>query len=664
MKSSSSFVESKFKVPIYPFINNNNKPPLMNLKNKIKELQIKTRNNSNKKILHKSNSFSGKCMTENNDKEILYQKNIQLKTELNKIRKELTKIKSDNLKKDNEINKKVNLINSVYEIKENQFNFNIDEESKIEKENQVYDKCLHSNLIYKLKKQYIQLKKEMEKKDNDISLLKKNIKNSRINELILENTSLFNEFNQLKNSYGQLIHKNNNLYIKTKNFNDVENDYSKQHFIILKLQDSLEKITEENSNLKNENASFKTKIQTLNNENKKVNKKIIELEEQIKILSQEKKELEDKNYILNSQMSIPFPNLNNEKLSSHNSNNSSNGIKNAQITEITYILIKNFEAKKITKEDALNKIFKEILDNLNGENQVEKSSLVNDFTIKICDLINCNNEIDKSKISYLIEILLSSSNNELGKFMENFLQLIDSIKYYDLNDEKRLNEKIRNSLIQYKDYFIQNYKKDYISFFSFRALLNKKNIILDDESVEYLIYRMKKDCKTNNNTNQSIFDLCFKTVNNILNNIDESDIQNDEKNKNEHKENQINNDINNNNLINNKSKQNNYNNNNTNKPMENNYINSLIQDNFNQNEIITEENIKEDNLNKNTNLNENISNITNENFIIEENTNEIQEINSPKTEMQEIQNENEKEKSNDDKSDILQVSVEKIEDDI
>ena len=59
MKSSSSFVESKFKVPIYPFINNNNKPPLMNLKNKIKELQIKTRNNSNKKILHKSNSFSG-----------------------------------------------------------------------------------------------------------------------------------------------------------------------------------------------------------------------------------------------------------------------------------------------------------------------------------------------------------------------------------------------------------------------------------------------------------------------------------------------------------------------------------------------------------------------------------------------------------------------------
>ena len=661
MKNSSSFIETKFKIPVYPFISSN-KPPLMNLKTKLKELQIKTRNNSNKKGLVKSNSFSGKCMTESNDKEILYQKNIQLKTELNKIRKELTKIKSDNLKKDNEINKKVNLINSVYEIKENQFNFNIDEESKIEKENQVYDKCLHSNLIYKLKKQYIQLKKEMERKDNDISLLKKNIKNSRINELIVENTNLFNEFNQLKNSYGQLIHKNNNLHIKTKNFNDVENDYSKQHFIILKLQDSLEKITEENSNLKNENTSFKHKIQNLNNENKKVNKKIIELEEQIKILMQEKKELEDKNYILNSQMSIPFPNFNNEKISSHNSNNSSNGVKNAQITEITYILIKNFEAKKITKEDALNKIFKETLDNLNGENQVEKSSLVNDFTIRICNLINCNNEIEKSKISYLIEILLSSSNNELGKFMENFLQLIDSIKYYDLNDEKRLNDKIRNSLGQYKDYFIQNYKKDCISFFSFRALLNKQNIMLDDESVEYLIYRMKKDCKTNNNSNQSIFDLYFKTVTNIINNIEETD------DLNENKENQNNNDIENNKQINNNTtEQKNNNNKNKNKPMENNYINTPIDDNLNQNEIIPEENIKEnksheDNLNKNSNINENENNLLTDNFIIEENTNEIQDINSPKTELQEIQNDNLK--SNEDRSDILQVSIEKIEDDI
>ena len=656
MKNSSSFIETKFKIPVYPFISSN-KPPLMNLKTKLKELQIKTRNNSNKKGLVKSNSFSGKCMTESNDKEILYQKNIQLKTELNKIRKELTKIKSDNLKKDNEINKKVNLINSVYEIKENQFNFNIDEESKIEKENQVYDKCLHSNLIYKLKKQYIQLKKEMERKDNDISLLKKNIKNSRINELIVENTNLFNEFNQLKNSYGQLIHKNNNLHIKTKNFNDVENDYSKQHFIILKLQDSLEKITEENSNLKNENTSFKHKIQNLNNENKKVNKKIIELEEQIKILMQEKKELEDKNYILNSQMSIPFPNFNNEKISSHNSNNSSNGVKNAQITEITYILIKNFEAKKITKEDALNKIFKETLDNLNGENQVEKSSLVNDFTIRICNLINCNNEIEKSKISYLIEILLSSSNNELGKFMENFLQLIDSIKYYDLNEEKRLNDKIRNSLGQYKDYFIQNYKKDYISFFSFRALF-----MLDDESVEYLIYRMKKDCKINNNSNQSIFDLYFKTVTNIINNIEETD------DLNENKENQNNNDIENNKQINNNTtEQKNNNNKNKNKPMENNYINTPIDDNFNQNEIIPEENIKEnksheDNLNKNSNINENENNLLTDNFIIEENTNEIQDINSPKTELQEIQNDNLK--SNEDRSDILQVSIEKIEDDI
>ena len=625
MKSSSSFVESKFKVPIYPFINNNNKPPLMNLKNKIKELQIKTRNNSNKKILHKSNSFSGKCMTENNDKEILYQKNIKLKTELNKIRKELTKIKSDNLKKDNEISKKENLINSAFEIKEDQFNFNIDEESKIEKENEVYDKCLHSNLIYKLKKQYAQLKKEMEKKDNDILLLKKNIKNSRLNELIVENTNLFNEFKQVKNSYIQLIHKNNNLLIKTKNFNDVENDYSKQHFIIIKLQDNLDRTNEENLNLKNENSILKNKIKNLNNENKKTSKKINEMEEQIQNLLLEKKELEEKNNLLNSQIKTPFDNMNNinEKISSHSSNKSVNEAKNAQITEITYILIKNFESRKLTKEEAFNKIFKETLDNLNEEIQVEKSTLVNYFTLKICELINCiNNEIDKNKIAYLIETLLSSSNNELAKFMENFLQLFESIKYYNINEEKRLSNKIRNSLKQYKDYFNQNYKKNYISFFSFRTLLNKQNIILEDECVEYLIYRMKKDCKDNYSTNKSMFDLCFKTVNNILNNIDETMDINEEKNENE---------INKNNKISN-------------------------EDN---NEINQENNINDNHNNENEN-----HNLTNQNFIIEENSNN--EVNNfHQNETQEFPNESlDNDKSNEDKSDILQVSVEKIEEDL
>ncbi len=532
MKNEES-ESNKIKIPIYSFMNNSSQLPMINMRNKLKELQLNGRfkNNSKKKNLKKSNSFCGNCKPENiNDKESLYEKNIQLKNELNQFKKELIKIKTENIKKDNEINKKENLINSTFEIKEEQYNFNI-EEIKTDKENENSEKCLHINLINKLKKQYYDLKKEFDNKDNDVYLLKKNIKNSRLNELIVENSVILQELNKLKSLYNHQINENNNLNIKKKTVKEIETNISKQHFIIMNLQENLTKSNEENSNLKNENSSLKSKYKRILNEHKENNEKVHKMEEQIRNLMLEKKELEDKNYLLTSQININLrkDNIKN-KISSFKSDSSINGAKNAQITEITYILIKNFEARKITKDEALNKIFKTVIDNLYGESQVEKSGLVVNFTDKICEVIQINNnEIDRNKIYYLIESLLTTSNNELGKFMENFLQLFDSIKYYNADDDKRLTKKIKNNLEKYKNYLNQNYKKDFISFFSFRILLNKQNIFLDDETVEYLIYRMKKDCKNNNNN--SMFDLCYKTLIDIINNEEnenEKVVQNDQ----------------------------------------------------------------------------------------------------------------------------------------
>ena len=535
MKSEESD-NQKVKIPFNPFMNNSNQLPMINMRNKLKDIQLNERfkNNSKKKFLKKSNSFCGNCKPENvNDKESLYEKNIELKNELTQVRRELIKIKSENIKKEQEINKKENLINSTFEIKEEQYNLN-NEEIKIDKENENNEKCLHTNLINKLKKQYNDLKKEFENKDNDLYLLKKNIKNSRLNELIVENSIILQELNKLKNLYNHQIKESDNLNIKKKTIKEIETNISKQHYIIMNLQENLTKSNEENSNLKNENSTLKSKYKRISNECKENNEKIHKMEEQIRNLMLEKKELEDKNYLLTSQINI---NIQNEKLknkiSTFKSDSSLNGVKNAQITEITYILIKNFEARKITKDEALTKIFKSVIDNLYGESQVEKTGLVENFTDKICDIIQCNNnEIDRNKIYYLIETLLTTSNNELGKFMENFLQLFDSIKYYNVNDDKRLSKKIKNDLEKYKSYLNQNYKKDFISFFSFRILLNKQNIFLDDETVEYLIYRMKKDCKNNNNN--SMFDLCYKTLIDIINNEEnENVIQNNQVNNND-----------------------------------------------------------------------------------------------------------------------------------
>ena len=492
----------------------------------------------NKNNLIKSNSFCGnsKPIYDNflRDKETLYEKNLQLRSELFQVRKELFKIKSENKKKENLINKKENIINSTFDINEDHYDIII-EESKMQNnnDNENNNKCLHLKLINKLKKQYNELKKEFENKDKDIYFLKQNIKNSRLNELIIENSIILKELNKLNNLYNHQIEENNNLNLKKNTIKEIEINISKQHYIILNLQKNINQSNEENSNLKKENTTLKSEYKQKLNKYKENNERINKIEEEIRNIILEKEILKEKNNILKNQINNLNIENNKEKITSNKSISSINGVKNAQITEITYILIKNFEAKKIRKEEALDKIFKSVIDNLYGESQVEKSGLVENFTDKICDLINCNNnEIDRNKIYYLIETLLTTSNNELGKFMENFLQLFDSIKYYNVNDDKRLSKKIKNDLEKYKSYLNQNYKKDFISFFSFRILLNKQNIFLDDETVEYLIYRMKKDCKNNNNN--SMFDLCYKTLIDIINNEEnENVIQNNQVNNND-----------------------------------------------------------------------------------------------------------------------------------
>ena len=60
--------------------------------------------------------------------------------------------------------------------------------------------------------------------------------------------------------------------------------------------------------------------------------------------------------------------------------------------ELTYILIKNLEAKGITKEEVINKIIKETLEKFKQTHIIEKENLNELFTNKIQSLINNTNK--------------------------------------------------------------------------------------------------------------------------------------------------------------------------------------------------------------------------------------------------------------------------------
>ena len=581
-----------------------------NISNQInkKDLYIQDSTDASLILNTKNRANSKKDKSSYHDAETLYEININLKREINKLKKEIMLIKAEIQRKDNELIKKDKLLQTAFDkgiddnIEINTFLNNNDNNNLfLEKD------IKKNNYITKFRKQYNELKNKYNEKIEEISELKKNIKTTKLNELKIQNKETFKEFNKLKELYSNIFEENKINLEKIKKLNDTENELNEKNLIILQLQESL-KLSSTN-NIKNENEIEKLKkiINRLQNENQILQNKLKSLFEHYN----KKNELKESNPInnifeLNEELSLhpkkikngitfnntnrsylhinkinieryennkrkmsnisPLSNkyLNESKDSSNkkkdnNINNKVNLINNNlnkdeneknfnnndeeenisnkneklenkngnnDTSQTMYILIKNFEIMEISREDALTLIIKPILNDISNEKQIKNETLINMFTNKISSLINCsNNNNDINSISNLINSLLSESHNDLFDFIKSFLEIFDNIKIYKDNTKEgnEIIKRINEALNKYKEYFINAYNNEYISFIYFRSLLNDKNIILDDEDIEYLIYIMKKDCnkeKQNLNQNENNLDK--------QNNINEEKIEKNE----------------------------------------------------------------------------------------------------------------------------------------
>ena len=583
-----------------------------NISNQInkKDLYIQDSTDASLILNTKNRANSKKDKSSYHDAETLYEININLKREINKLKKEIMLIKAEIQRKDNELIKKDKLLQTAFDkgiddnIEINTFLNNNDNNNLfLEKD------IKKNNYITKFRKQYNELKNKYNEKIEEISELKKNIKTTKLNELKIQNKETFKEFNKLKELYTNIFEENKINLEKIKKLNDTENELNEKNSIILQLQESLklsstnnikneneiEKLKKIINRLQNENQILQNKLKTLfehynkKNELKESNpiNNIFELNEELslhpkkikngitfnntnrsylhinkinieryennkrkmsnisplsnKYLNESKDSSnKKKDNSINNKVNLINNNLNkddNEKNFNNNDEEENISNKNEKLenkngnndtSQTMYILIKNFEIMEISREDALTLIIKPILNDISNEKQIKNETLINMFTNKISSLINCsNNNNDINSISNLINSLLSESHNDLFDFIKSFLEIFDNIKIYKDNTKEgnEIIKRINEALNKYKEYFINAYNNEYISFIYFRSLLNDKNIILDDEDIEYLIYLMKKDCnkeKQNLNQNENNLDK--------QNNINEEKIEKKEMN--------------------------------------------------------------------------------------------------------------------------------------
>ncbi len=569
------------------------------------------------------------------EKEKLFEERQHLKNTINTLRKEMAELKSDNLKKDNEISKKDKVIEDIVVDSQNNV-FGLNSSDSI-------SKAKEANLLFKIKRQFKEFKKEYRKKCEELENLKKTMKVTKFNELSIEISSLTQEIDKLKKLYLHSLQQNELFENSLKEYQTLQDNFQKQHYLIINLQEGLTKSSEEIrekeedfkklkliiddknnflKKLKKELQISQSALEKMRHEKKENNEVVIlrnKYESQIADLTREMnrfrdladrkdrqvRELEsnarkmtsgenqektrffnynDIKYIQENPES-KFDNLTlllksklqekiteNEKLKNKNRileeklelieqqtglkikdeesqeeeeedlkieprNEDSQRLRISQqdaneendpyqtkhfdedqFTEFTYIIIKNFEAKKLSRAAAEKMLREETIGTFSDTNSMSNNFIKN-ISMKLIKFLKIKNEEEKSKMNIFMNTLWNLTGNNLELFEEKFFALFDNIKIYSDEEFFILSKKLKKNIMQYSSFLLNSLKlvdinnSGYVTFLTFRKILESVNLKLKDQYIEFLIYVMK----SNDEKEESIYSLNYEAMFRLIN---------------------------------------------------------------------------------------------------------------------------------------------------
>ena len=383
------------------------------------------------------------------------------------------------------------------------------------KENENYD----NNVNKEENEDIVNFNKTENNKNNDDE--NKNKKNSDNNNEVKNNDNIIdkenfisfqrNQNNNINNQNQEQQQKNNNDNNAINN-NDINNNKIQEQNTI--------GLTENPNILKESSNNNEQKAQKSNptSENIQLN------EQTTQVAKLTKKEDEKENNNINNDLN---DNRNNEKKIIDNNNiiinninnnqnindNNKNTLTNEEFTEFTYILIKNFESKKIGDETARQKIIMIP----SSKDPLDSNKFIDQMSFNIMKAVHCDNSDSLQKVKKWLSTLLVLCANDQKKMTENFLTLFSNITIYSQEQEILLSKKIKKCFLEKKDVItkkLEPFKSKYVTFEFLKKLIEEQQIEIKDEYVQFLFYELKKF----DDPSASLYDLKVQNLFDIFDN--------------------------------------------------------------------------------------------------------------------------------------------------
>ena len=328
------------------------------------------------------------------------------------------------------------------------------------------------------------------------------------------------DFNQIKVIENKNIDKNTNKLTLYKSLLDEAKHKNEIYELYLKKigvdKDQLVKSFGYNGIM-----TSSTKIQkdengnnNIENNNNRINEKNNDLNKNRENNEEIKKEENDRNSIsdVNSYTKANTISENVKKLPSIEEEKPEEGqfIDESQLLSLLHVFVKNLEAQGITKE-IINQKIQDISKLFENKDETTKEEFIDPFVKMFIETMKITQRKDIEIVTNFLNDFIDSLNSETLMFFNGLIEVFDNIRDYT---GVKKDYEVSFELNEYKDQLINALKQNdrnnnhLITFDIFRKIVQDLNISLDDETMEYLIYLMKKNVPENN----SIFDLDYEII--------------------------------------------------------------------------------------------------------------------------------------------------------